>query len=185
MIPSRIKPYRAGHRNPYIAVGFLSSLRYLVAFGPSSHRAWVVGQGALQCSLGSPGRSLGCLKWYFRGLFGAGLGPLGAWFGPLGGLFWASWGLLGASWGPLGASRGPLRALLGPPGAPGSGNLNFLNFFAPLLAPSGPVLGPSWAVLGASWAVLGPSGAVLEPSWGPLGPSWGRLRVILTRLGAS
>ena len=28
MIPYRISPYHAGHRNPYMAVGFLSSLRY-------------------------------------------------------------------------------------------------------------------------------------------------------------
>ena len=28
MIPYRITPYHAGHRNPYMAVGFLSSLRY-------------------------------------------------------------------------------------------------------------------------------------------------------------
>ena len=31
---------------------------YLVAFGPSRHRAWVVGQRPLACSLGSHGRPL-------------------------------------------------------------------------------------------------------------------------------
>ena len=38
-----------------------------MAFGPSRqsrHRAWVVSQRPLECSLGSRGRSLGGLKWY-------------------------------------------------------------------------------------------------------------------------
>ena len=105
---------------------------YLVAFGPSRHRAWVLGQRALQCSLGSPGRPLGCLKWYFRGLLGAVSGPLGACFGPLLGLLGPAWGLLGASWGLLGPSWGLLEA-------------------------SWAVLGASWDVLGPSWAPLGTS----------------------------
>ncbi|CAK0836235.1 unnamed protein product [Prorocentrum cordatum] len=54
-----------------------------MAFGPSCHRACVVGMKPIGCSLGSRG-------------------------GPPGGLLRASWGPPGASWAPLGASRGPL-----------------------------------------------------------------------------
>ena len=60
---------------------------YLLAFGPSRHRAWVVGQRPLECSLGSRGRPLG--------------GLLEAVLKPLGGRFGASWGLFGASSGHL------------------------------------------------------------------------------------
>ena len=64
---------------------------YLLAFGPSRHRAWVAGQRPLECSLGSRGRPLG-------GLLEAVLKPLG--------------GSLGASCGPLGGLWGPLGGLL-------------------------------------------------------------------------
>ena len=61
------------------------------AFGPFRHRAWVVAQRPLECSLGSRGRPLG-------GLWEAVLRPLG-------GGFWGFLGplldLLGASWGHL------------------------------------------------------------------------------------
>ena len=60
-----------------------------MAFGPSRHRAWVVGQRALECSLGSRGRSLGgLLEAVLRRL----RGRLGAVLGPLVGFLWASWG---------------------------------------------------------------------------------------------
>ena len=65
-----------------------------VVFGPSRHRARLVGQRPLRCLAGS-------LWEVFRG-------PLR----PLGGLLEASWGFLGVSWGQLG---GILEALL-PPG---------------------------------------------------------------------
>ena len=88
-----------------------------MAFGPSRHRAWVVGQRALECSLGSRGRSLGgLLETVLRrlgGRFGASCGPLGgllgACFGPLG----PSWGPLGASWELLGASWESLGGAFG------------------------------------------------------------------------
>ena len=71
-----------------------------MAFGPSRHRAWVVVQRPLGCSLGSRGPLLGLL-------------------GPPGGLLGASWGgklelsvrvpplgpLLGPSWGLIGLSQ--------------------------------------------------------------------------------
>ena len=76
-----------------------SEVYYLVAFGPVRHRAWVVGQRALECWLGSRGRS-------FWGLLEAVLKRLGGCFEASWGLLWASWGpllgLLGASWGPWG-----------------------------------------------------------------------------------
>eukprot|EP00959_Pyramimonas_sp_CCMP1952_P399110 8362999-Pyramimonas_sp.AAC.1 len=56
-----------------------------VAFGPSRHRAWVVVQRPLGCSLGSRQKPLGGL-------------PEAVWR-PLGGLFWSLpgpfWGLVG------------------------------------------------------------------------------------------
>ena len=87
--------------------------RYLMAFGPSRHRARVMGQRLLVCVSGSRGRPLGGLwKAYLEplggrfgtswGLFGASWGPLGGPLGRLGGLLGASGGLLGHSWSPLG-----------------------------------------------------------------------------------
>ena len=81
-----------------------------MAFGPSRHRAWIVGQRALECSLGSRGGPFG-------GLLEAALKPLGgrigASIGPLG-------GLLGAL---LGLSRGGRLevSVRGPPLAPFQG----------------------------------------------------------------
>ena len=83
-----------------------------MAFGPSRHRAWVVGQRALECWLGSRGRS-------FWGLLEAVLRRLGAVLKPLG----ASCGPLGASWGPLGAEG------------------SICHFVVPLLGPSWARLG--------------------------------------------
>ena len=83
----------------------------LVAFGPSRHRAWVVSQRPLECSLGSRGRSLG-------GLMAPPLRPLGGRFGASWGLFWASWEPLGASWGPLGSLLGGTFGAKMPPKAP-------------------------------------------------------------------
>ena len=91
---------RAGLHTGSIQAGNGLKNSYLVAFGQSRHRAWVVGQSALECSLGSRGRPFG-------GLFEQVLKPLGgsfgASFGALGGLLGVSWGLLRALWGPLGA----------------------------------------------------------------------------------
>ena len=86
--------------------------RYLLAFGPSRHRAWVVGQRPLKCSLGSRGRPLG-------GLLEQVLKPLGGSLGASWGFFWGSWGPLGASWGCLAGIWGPLGASWGPSGGLG------------------------------------------------------------------
>ena len=124
----------------------------LTAFGPSRHRAWVVGQSPPGCFLGSIRSALG-------GRWGAVLVPLGGFLG-------ASWGFLGASWGPLGV----FLALPGGLSGPRARNVRSSP-------PSGPPLG---AVLGASWAVLGlPEwgsfggflcrlGSILEASWAVL-----------------
>ena len=132
-----------------------------MAFGLSRHRAWVVGQRPLGCSLGC---SLECCGWPLGGLLEAVLRPLGR-------VFWSSWGLLGAL---LGLPGGLLRRKAG-----------FFSVWCRAGAPLGLVLGASWVVLGGSWAVLGPSWAVLGPSWRPLGPSWDGLRGSLGHLGAS
>ena len=42
----------------------LDTVKYTSGLRPIRHRAWVVGQRALEYSLGSRGPSLGCLKWY-------------------------------------------------------------------------------------------------------------------------
>ena len=138
---------------------------YLVAFGQSRHRAWVVGQRPHGCWLGSRG-------WPVGGPWEAVWRPLGGRFGASWGLIWAFWGPLGASWGALGGLLGPLWGLLRPPWGSFGRKTRFFSFFPPL----GPLLGPSWSPLGPSWAPLG-------PSWGPLGPSWGRLGGLLGRLG--
>ena len=88
---------------------------------------------------------------------------------PLWGRFRPSWGLF---WGPL-------RALLGPPGAPGSGNLDFFfDFFVPLLALSwcglGALLGRLGRLLGRPGAVLDRPGALIGAFWGDLGGLCGR-----------
>ena len=82
--------------------------RYLVAFGLSRRRAWVVGQRLHVCWLGSRGWPLGGL-WEagvrpLGGRFGASWGLFGAFWGSLLGVFGAAWVFLGASWGVLGAS---------------------------------------------------------------------------------
>ena len=93
---------------------------YLVAFGPSRHRAWVVGQRPLECSLGSRGRPLGGLLEGVLKLLGGGVGAswgvFWASWGPPGGILGASWGPVGASWGPLGASERDFRGFRGPLG---------------------------------------------------------------------
>ena len=139
---------------------------YLVAFGQSRHRAWVVGQRPHGCWLGSRG-------WPVGGPWEAVWRPLGGRFGASWGLIWAFWGPLGASWGALGGLLGPLWGLLRPPWGSFGRKTRFFSFFPPL----GPLLGPSWSPLGPSWAPLG-------PSWGPLGPSWGPLGGLLGCLGA-
>eukprot|EP00959_Pyramimonas_sp_CCMP1952_P471561 9498613-Pyramimonas_sp.AAC.4 len=134
---------------------------YIMAFGLSHHRAWVVGQRALECSLGYRAKCFG-------GLVETILMRPGSCLGASWGLFWASRGplsgLLGISWGLLGASRRPLGGFLGPPG----------GFLRPrsrdvlsgcLGGRRGALLGRAGAAFGASWAVLG-------RSWGPLGPPW-------------
>ena len=75
------------------------------AFGPFRHRAWVVAQRPLECSLGSRGTTP------FGGFWAAVLKPLGE---PFWGLFGSFGGLLGASLGPLGGLLGPSWGLLGP-----------------------------------------------------------------------
>ena len=107
--------------------------RYLMAFGPSRHRAWAVVQRPLECSLGSRGRPLG--------------GLLVQVLKPLGGRFGAFWGLFWASWGPLGGLLGLLGTLLGAPGPLGR-RTRIFDSRSPSRAPLGAILGPSWAVLG-------------------------------------
>ena len=72
---------------------------YLIAFGPSRHRAWFVGLRPIGWVMGSRGRPVG---------------------GVLDAVFWASWGppggFLGAIWGPLGVPRGPPGGFLVQPG---------------------------------------------------------------------
>ena len=65
--------------------------KYLMAFGLSRHRAWVVGQRALKSQRGLVVGLSGASWRYFGGFLGAVLDPLGAWFGPLGSLLGASW----------------------------------------------------------------------------------------------
>eukprot|EP00959_Pyramimonas_sp_CCMP1952_P260868 5454737-Pyramimonas_sp.AAC.1 len=65
-----------------------------MAFGPSRHRAWVVGQG-------SPGCFLGSLRSAFGGLLGAVWRPWGSFRGLLGSLL-GPLETCGVSWGPLG-----------------------------------------------------------------------------------
>ena len=115
------KPKPIGSSTPGTPVINQQGAADLMAFGPSRHRAWVVGLRPLGCSLGSRGRPLG-------GLLEAVLKPLGAVLEPLLGLLAASWGLLEASWtlvGGLGVLSGrrarkgssrppPLGPLLGP-----------------------------------------------------------------------
>ena len=117
----------------------------LLAFGPSRHRAWVVGQRPLECSFGSSGNEAS--RGPLGGSFEASWGPFWGLLGPLLGLFWASWGVMGASWVPLwgflGASWGLLGASWGPLGAS----------WGPLGAPCGPLAG----LLGVSWGFLGAS----------------------------
>ena len=164
---------------------FIYIYRYLVAFGPSRHRAWVVGQWPLGRSLGSRGMPL-------EGFLKTGLRLLGSRFGASWGFCWASWGLLGllgGSWRPLGSSRGLLGAegsdfrfvftLLGP----SWGRLGtLLGRLGALLGPLGGLLGRLGAVLGTSWAVLERRKlekvrtlktlkSMILASWGPLGPS--------------
>ena len=150
---------------------------YLVAFGQSRHRAWVVGQRPHGCWLGSRGWPV--CRGPLGGSLEASWGPFWGLLGPHSGLVGASWGVLGGSWGPLGASLGPLGASLGHLRAEDS----IFQFFVPLLGPCwarlesllgrlGRFLGRLGASLGRLGAVLGASRAVLERSWGPLGPSW-------------
>ena len=120
--------------------------KYLMAFGLSRHRAWVVRQTPLD---------LVGISWC------ASRGPLETSFQASWRPFWVFWGSLrasrgplGASWVPLGGLLGPLGALLGPPWALSGRKARFFRFVVPLL-------GPSWGPLGLSWAPLG-------PSWGPL-----------------
>ena len=128
------------------------------AFGPFRHRAWIVAQRSLQCSLGSRRTPLG-------DFWAAVLKPLGE---PFGGLLGSFWGLLGASLGPLGGLLGPSWGLLGPSR---SGKYSFRSIGRPL----GPLLGgrPLGPLLGPSSSPLAPPRAPLGPSWGPPGPSWG------------
>eukprot|EP00959_Pyramimonas_sp_CCMP1952_P140787 2946573-Pyramimonas_sp.AAC.1 len=59
---------------------------YILAFGPSRHRVWVVGQRVLEYALGSRGRSLG-------GLLDTVLKRLGCRFGASWGFSWAFGGV--------------------------------------------------------------------------------------------
>ena len=75
-------------------------LDYLMAFGPSRHRAWVVSERPR-------GRLSGSLRRALESMQGTVLRPLGSLLGASWGFLGASWplgGLLGASWGLLGAS---------------------------------------------------------------------------------
>ena len=187
-----VLPYYMSGSTPHVLLPYSihGLLYYLVAFGPSRHRAWIEGQSPQGCFLGS-------LRRASRGLLGPVLRPLSWLLGPPGGLLGASWGLLGpswgllgasweppegllgASWGPLGASWGHLGASWGPLGAESwifqfvvallgrfCGRLGaFLGRLGGLLGRFGALLGRLWAVLGASWAVLG-------QYWRPLGPFW-------------
>ena len=81
--------------------------QYLMAFGPSRHRAWVVGQSPQGCFLGSLRSALG-------GLWGVVLGPHGS---LLGACWEAPVGLLGLPGGLLGVSWWLLGGLLGLPGS--------------------------------------------------------------------
>ena len=74
----------------------------MMAFGPSRHRAWFLGEKPFGCLMGSCGRRLKASWRTFGGLLGGSWGPLGAssWgasWKPLGGLLGVggSWGLLG------------------------------------------------------------------------------------------
>ena len=120
------------------------------AVGPSRHRAWVVVQRPLRCSLGSREKPFGGLPeavWRpLGGCFGASFGPLGGLLGPLGGLS-----------GPLGAFLGRRRALLA--------RLTHME------AALGASLGRLGALLERFTAVLGPSWEPLGRSVGPLGPT--------------
>ena len=68
---------------------------YLLAFGPSRHRAWMVGQRPHGCWLRLWLPSRGPLG----GSCEAAWVPFWGLLGPIWGLLVASWGLLGASWG--------------------------------------------------------------------------------------
>ena len=101
--------------------------------------AWVVGQRALESSLGSRGMSFG--------------GLLKAVLRRLGGLFWASWRPLWASWGPFGFLGGLMGASWGSPGGSWAilgaswGRGLEMSVSVPLL---GTPLEPSWGSLGPS-----------------------------------
>ena len=71
------KPKPRGSSTPGTPVMNQQGAADLMAFGPSRHRAWVVGQRPLGCSLGSRGRHLGGLLEAVLETLG-GLGPLGA-----------------------------------------------------------------------------------------------------------
>ena len=90
------KPKPRGFSTPGTPVMNQQGAADLMAFGPSRHRALVVGHRPLGCSLGCRGRPFGCL-------LEAVLRPLGARFG-------ASWGVLGACEGPLWTSLDLLGA---------------------------------------------------------------------------
>ena len=155
------KPKPRGFSTPGTPVINQQGAADLVAFGLSRHRAWVVGQRPLGCSLGC---SLECCGWPLGGLLEAVLRPLGC-------LFWGSWG--------------PLGALLGPPGGLLRRKAGFFSVWCRAGAPLGLVLGASWVVLGGSWAVLGPSWRPLGPSWDGLRGSLGHLGASLGLFGAS
>ena len=86
---------------------------YVLAFGPSRHRAWVVVQRPLGCSLGSREKPLGGLLEAVLRHRGAVLGSLGASFTPPGGRSGASWEAFGGLFGHLGGLLGPPVGLLG------------------------------------------------------------------------
>ena len=87
--------------------------QYLMAFGLSRHRAWLVDKRARGCWWGSRGwpiwgswETSGARLGVVLGPLGASLSLLGAYLGPLG----APWGHLEGSSEPLAASCGLLRA---------------------------------------------------------------------------
>ena len=92
---------------------FHKPYRYLLAFAPSRHRAWVEGMRPIGCSLGVLESLLGGLFEAVSrllggpscgGLLGAVLGPLGVVFGRLGGLLGHLGSFLGSPEGLSGAS---------------------------------------------------------------------------------
>ena len=112
----------------------LSRPRYLLAFGPSRHRVWVVD------------------KRPFRGLFDLFGRPLTdllevSW-GPLGGIFCLWGGILGH----LGVSWGLLEGLLAVSGATLGGRVRNVSSGSPL----GPLSGSSWGPSGSAWGRRGP-----------------------------